>query len=237
MDSRSPQPVDSRRAWLRENAAGLRSWLSRLVGRPAAKWVLAAVIALVLGAVAFLAFNRLPLSVRVASPERNVQVRVFGLGTVEARVTSKVSFEVGAAIIELNADHGDRVKKGDILARLHTAEQEAKVAKSKASILGAEVAVKKAEANVEKARAVLAQRQEVNRRKKQLATRGFVSEQAVQEAQRDEDVAKAELTVAAREVEVARALIEDARAQYQYEQSILDHIHSMRHLMRSSSTG
>jgi HlyD family secretion protein len=176
-----------------------------------------------MGAVAFLAFNRLPISVRVASPERNVLVRVFGLGTVEARVTSKVSFEVGAAIIELKADHGDRVKKGDVLARLNATAQRAKFAKSKADALSAEVAVKKAEANVEKARAVLAQRRAVNERKKQLASRGFVSQQAVEEAQRDEDVSKADLTVATREVEVARAQVEDVRAQYQFENAILDY--------------
>ena len=51
------------------------------------------------------------ISVPVAHVEENVAIRVFGLGTVEARVLSKVGFEVGATLVELTADHGDRVKK------------------------------------------------------------------------------------------------------------------------------
>ena len=223
MDNRSNPPDESHRAWLREAVAGVWSRLNGLAGKPAAKWALAGAAALAVGAFVFFAFGQLPLSVRVASPERSVQVRVFGLGTVEARVLSKVSFEVGAAIIELKADHGDRVKKDDVLARLHAAEQDAKVAKAKADVLNGEVAIKKAEANVERARAVLAQRQGVNQRKKQLASRGFVSPQTVEEAQRDEDVSKADLTVAAREVEVARAQMANAQAQLQFEKAILDH--------------
>lgn len=222
MDNHSNPPDEPHRAWLHK-AAGVWSRLSGLAGKPAAKWALAGATALVIGALVFFAFGQLPLAVRVASPERGVQVRVFGLGTVEARVLSKVSFEVGAAIIELKADHGDRVKKDDVLARLHAAEQDAKVAKAKADVFNGEVAIKKAEANVERARAVLAQRQAVNQRKKQLANRGFVSPQTVEEAQRDEDVSKADLTVAAREVEVARAQMANAQAQLQFEKAILDH--------------
>lgn len=223
MDSRTEPPVESHPTWPTRVIKGARAWGARFAAKAAAKWLLAGAAVLALATVAFFVVNRMPVTVRVAAPEQNVVVRVFGLGTLEARVTSKVSFEVGAAIIELKADHGDRIKKGEALARLHAAEQDAKVAKAKASVAGAEVAVMKAQANVEKARAVLAQRQEVNARKKQLALRGFVSEQVVEEAQRDADVARAELAVATRDVTVARALVNDAKAQLQFEQAILDH--------------
>jgi HlyD family secretion protein len=65
---------------------------------------------------------------------------------------SKISFEVGATLVELNADHGDRVSKGQVLARLSTGEQEAKVAKARAALLIAEVSIKRAEANLETAK-------------------------------------------------------------------------------------
>ena len=164
-----------------------------------------------------------PLSVKVARVEQNVPVRVFGLGTVEARVLSKIGFEVGAALVELKADHGDLVKKGDVLARLSTAEQEAKVAKAKAGVSSTEVGIRKAEANVEKARAVLAQRREANKRKQALVRRDVVSEQTAEEAQRDEDVAKADVSVATSEIEVAKAMATDARAQLQFEETLLRH--------------
>jgi HlyD family secretion protein len=111
-----------------------------------------------LAGLAFAYLSLRPLEVPVAPVVENVPVRVFGLGTVEARVLSKIGFEVGAAITELNADHGDLVKQGQVLARLHVTQQEAKVARAKAAVLSAEVAVKKADANVIKARAILAQR-------------------------------------------------------------------------------
>ena len=71
------------------------------------------------------------IDVTIGAVDENVPVRVFGLGTVEARVLSRVGFEVGAAIVELNVDHGDIVKQGQVLARLHATQQEAKVARAK----------------------------------------------------------------------------------------------------------
>jgi HlyD family secretion protein len=176
-------------------------------------------------AMAGLAFAYLslrPLEVTVAPVLENVPARVFGLGTVEARVLSKIGFEVGAAITEINADHGDLVKQGQVLAKLHASLQEAKVARAEAAVLSAGVAVKKADANVVKARAVLAQRLEANKRKQQLVTRQVTSTQAAEEAQRDEDVAKAELLVAVNDIEVARAQLSDAKAQLAFEKAVLE---------------
>jgi HlyD family secretion protein len=162
-----------------------------------------------------------PVTVAVAPIVEDVPIRVFGLGTVEARVLSKIGFEVGAAITELNADHGDVVRQGQVLAKLNTTQQEAKVARAKAAVLSAEVAVKKANTNVIKARAILAQRLEVNKRKQQLVTRQVTSAQAGEEAQRDEDVAKAELLVAENDVDVAQAQLSDAKAQQDFEKATL----------------
>lgn len=177
-------------------------------------------LAAVAAAVLLLLYIR-PVSVMVAAPERNVPVRVFGLGTVEARIVSKIGFEIGGAIVELSADHGDRVKKGDVLARLHAAAQEAKLVRAKAIVLSAEAGLRKSDANIEKARAVLAQKQADNRRKQQLVGSNAVSEQTAEEAQRDEDVARADLTVALTETEVAKAFLADARAQLQVEEALL----------------
>ena len=164
-----------------------------------------------------------PISVRVAIVQQNVPVRVFGLGTVEARVVSKIGFEIGATLTELRADHGDRVSKGDVMAKLNLGEQEAKVAKARATLLSAEANIKKSQANLEKARAVLAQKQEANRRKQTLVGRNIVSEQSAEEALRDEAVAKADVTVATSEIEVTKALLADSSAQLQFEETMLQH--------------
>jgi HlyD family secretion protein len=172
---------------------------------------------------AYLLYMRRPLTVDVAATETNVAVRVFGLGTVEARVLSKVGFEVGATLAELKADHGDRVAKGQVLAHLSSGEQEAKLAKAKAAQLIAEVNIKRAEANLEKARAVLAQKQDANRRKQALVGRDIISQQAAEEAIRDETVAGADVTVAQSEVASSRAQLTDAKAQVQFEETMLRH--------------
>jgi HlyD family secretion protein len=169
-----------------------------------------------------IAVNR-AVRVEVAQIRENVSVRVFGLGTVEARVLSKIGFEVGATLVELKADHGDRVSKGDVLARLNAGEQEAKVAKAKAALQIAEVNIGKARAAVEKARAVLAQKQEANRRKQSLVGRQVISEQTAEEALRDEAVARADVDVASSEQEAAKAQLADARAQLQFEETMLRH--------------
>ena len=170
----------------------------------------------------YLLVSVLPLTVTVAAPESDIAVRVFGLGTVEARVASQVGFPVGGTLRELAVDHGDAVTKGAVLARLHSTEQEAKLARAKAGLLQAEVGVKKAEANAGRARAVLAQRQEVNRRQQALVSRNVVSQNTAEEAKRDEDVAAAELAVASSEIDVSEAQLADAQAALAYEKALLD---------------
>ena len=184
--------------------------------------LLAVLVPVALVAAGYALLSRRPITVKVAHAVQDVPVRVFGLGTVEARVLSRIGFEVGAAVTELNADHGDLVKQGQVLARLHSTQQEAKVARAKAAVLSADVATRKADANAAKARAILAQKLEVNKRKQQLVSRQVTSAQVGEEAQRDEDVAKADVLVAESDIEVAKALLADAKAQLAYEKAILE---------------
>ena len=81
-----------------------------------------------LGAAGVLFLFLRPLAVEVVRWEEDVPIQIYGLGTVEARIVSDVGFEVDNTLVELHADHGDRVAKGDVLARLHQREQEARVA-------------------------------------------------------------------------------------------------------------
>jgi HlyD family secretion protein len=110
-----------------------------------------------------------------------------------------------------------------VLARLNAGEQEAKVAKARAALQIAEANIKKAEANLEKAQAVLAQKQTANQRKQALVGRDIVSQQVAEEASRDEAVAKADVDVAQSEAETVKAQLIDARAQIQFEETMLRH--------------
>jgi hypothetical protein len=108
-------------------------------------------------AVAWAAVLR-PVAVQVANTERDVPVQVFGLGTVEARVQSKIGFKVPGVLADLEADVGDRVARGAVLARLDSREQQALVARAKAAVEQAEANLQRATASVEKAEANYASR-------------------------------------------------------------------------------
>jgi len=179
--------------------------------------------AVLIGAGGWFFLTERPIAVPVASVQGDVAVRVYGLGTVEARIVSKIGFEIGAALTDLAVDSGDQVARGQVLARLHTAEQEARVARAEAAVEAAGASSGKAEANVVRAGAVLAQRAATNARQQELVGRNAISAQAAEEAQRDVDVAAADLAVAVSEVKVAQAQIADAEAALRFEATLLDH--------------
>ena len=183
-------------------------------------WIYGAVAAVALGAGVFIMTER-PLTVQVVRPETDVPLRIYGLGTVEARVLSHVGFEVGGALARLDVDAGDRVVKGQELAALHPAEQEARVARAEAAVAAATANAAKAEAAVERARAILAERDAANRRQQDLVRQDVASAQRAEEAQRDADVARADLAVAQADVQVIRAAAADAAAALRLEQTLL----------------
>lgn len=187
-------------------------------------WLFGVLLVVAVGG-GFLFFTERPLTVSTVQPERDVALRIYGLGTVEARILSRVGFEVGAALISLAADAGDRVIQGQELAMLHSAEQEARVARARAAMVANEASLVKAEAAVVRARAMLAQREAANRRQQGLVQRDVASIQGAEEAQRDEDVARADLAVAEADLEVIRAQGLDATAALQQEEVLLAHHH------------
>jgi HlyD family secretion protein len=163
-----------------------------------------------------------PVTVEIARPEQNIRAAVFGLGTIEARIRSKIGFDVSGILVGLNADHSDRVHAGDVLAQLRSFKQEAQVAKARAGILNAEAALRRAEAAPSKARSQLVQRERINQRRQALFGRQFVSAEVAEQAQTDEDAAAADIAVTAADVEIARAAVEDAKSQYAYQSALLD---------------
>lgn len=185
-------------------------------------WVIGALAVVAIGAGALFLTER-PLEVQVVQPETNVPLRLYGLGTVEARVLSRVGFEVGAALISLSADAGDTVTKGQALATLHPAEQEARVARARAAVAANAASQSRAEASVQRALAVLNEREAANRRQKELARQDIASIQRAEEAQRDEDVARADVALARADLAVIAAQAEDAAGALRLEETLLAH--------------
>jgi HlyD family secretion protein len=173
--------------------------------------VVAAAVAAGIGLRLFLT-NR-PVEVTVARPETDVAVRVFGLGTQEARISSRLGFETSAALVELKADHGDRVKAGDLLARLQDGEARARLDKSVAGVGAAEAALDKARALAARSRVVAEQKRRIDARRRSLVERQTVSVEIAEQAELDARVAEADADVADRDVEAAKVALAAARAQ------------------------
>ena len=190
--------------------------MKRLIGTGAPVVVIAVLAVGVWGA-----FLR-PVTVKVAPVVRDVPVQVFGLGTVEARVASKVGFKVAGVLVDLGADVGDRVPKGAVLAHLDDREQSARVARAQAASQQAEANLQRALANVQKAGANFANAKTINERRQKLVQSATTSVETAETARTAQDAAAADVNLATSDVAVARAAIGDAKAQWQQETATLD---------------
>lgn len=185
-------------------------------------WVAIAFILVIVAAVGAWALFLRPVRVLIAQSEKNVVVQVFGLGTVEARVTSKIGFKVSGVLMDLRADVGDRVAKGAVLARLDDREQTARAARAKAAVEQTAANLQKAMASAEKAKANFTNAKKISERRQKLVQTNITSVESAETAQAVEDAAAADVNVTASDVQVAKATIGDAQAQLQQESATLD---------------
>lgn len=162
-----------------------------------------------------------PLAVAVVRPVTKQPIEIFALGTVEARVVTRLAFRVAGTVVDIAADHGDRVIAGNRLARIDSREQEARKAKAEAGVASAQAVVAVADAAASRAEVVFAQRQQTNQRRQALLGRGAISIEQAEEAQLNETTARADALVTASEVTAAKARLGDARAQAAFETVVL----------------
>ena len=163
-----------------------------------------------------------PITVQVAHLQSNVAVQVFGLGTVEARVSSQVGFKIPGLLVDLRADVGDQIAKGTVLARLDDREQSAQVARMKAAVEQATANLQRAKASVEKAKANYANAERINERRQKLVASRTTSIETAETAQAVRDAALGDLNLANSDVLVATAAISDAKAQLQQQTATLE---------------
>ena len=154
----------------------------------------------------FLASDAPPEPVAVALGE--VEVRIAGPGTVQARVPVTVSARVSAQVISVHADHGERVKRGQLLAVLDDRDLSAKRAAAAAAGEANARNVAAAEATVAKARADLELARNRQRRDADLYRAGFISQSSY-------DASDLGMTAAAAAVDNAVALLAARRAEGQ----------------------
>ena len=119
-----------------------------------------------------------PVPVEVAPVvERTIENRIQAVGTVEANLYTTVSAEVEGAVAQFDQREGDRVEKGQILARLRRTDLE--------------IAIKEAKANLREKEALFTRAQQDYRRFKTLLDEGAISAAELDRAEASADAARA----------------------------------------------
>ncbi|HEX5717264.1 MAG TPA: efflux RND transporter periplasmic adaptor subunit [Thermoanaerobaculia bacterium] len=140
-----------------------------------------------------------PASVEVAPVSRGdfVASAEF-VGTLQARATADLYAKLNGQILEMRSDTGDRVRAGQVLARIDPGELNERVDQARA-------AQRMAEATLGERRAALGIARSTAER-----TRALFEQQLVSQQQHDQ--AQAEMQGAAAQVQVAEASVSQARA-------------------------
>jgi RND family efflux transporter MFP subunit len=196
------------------------------LSRQRALLALAALTVLAAAGLAWALLRPAPLpTVPVTAGE--VEVRITGPGTVQARVPVTVSARVSSQIVSLHADHGDTVARGQLLARLDDRDLAARRAAAVAGVDAVKRNIAAAEASVAKARADFELARSRGRRDSELRTGGFISDSAYEASALSLESAAASLDtvlaqLAARRAEERMAVEEAryARAQWSHTQLV-----------------
>lgn len=185
------------------------------------KWAIGLAAVLVVAGGAYYWHFKREIRVRTATPDQNVEVRVFGIGTIEAQISSKVGFQIAGKVVGIEADQGDFVKAGTLLAKLDDDAQRAKVQKSEAAQRQAAANLAKTQAQRDRAEITYQQKKNINARRQTLASRGSVSQEAAEDAQAAEEIALGDAKVIEADTRVAAVLQDDANVQRKIDTVVL----------------
>ncbi|MCA9039027.1 MAG: efflux RND transporter periplasmic adaptor subunit [Planctomycetaceae bacterium] len=106
-----------------------------------------------------------PLSVTAHTIQKGLLVaEVMGTGTLEARVETTISPKISGRIVEVMADQGIRVTKGDLLVRLDDAELKQQVEIAQANLDATSAAIVRLTTDKDRAAAVYDQAKKSNER-------------------------------------------------------------------------
>jgi len=197
----SPADIEQVLSLARESGKSRRIfiWLSALLVLTAAAWGLAAL------------FSRNPDKLRFQTVEvrrDDLTVHVTATGSLQPVNQVDVGTEISGTVASLEADFNDRVKRGQLLAKLNTDQLDARLRQSQA-------ALELARAKVQDAQATLVETGSKHSRLQTLAAKGLAS-------QDDLDAATAAFARATAGLEVAKDQVTQAQAQVDADRTTLD---------------
>ncbi len=138
--------------------------------------------------------DAIPVAVARVSYESSTQITEAFAGVIAPRRESRLGFETGGLVAAVHVDVGDTVTAGDVLAELDVRRLSAEAEAAASSLAEAQAAASLAEATVTRQRTLLAD--------------GHVSQQALDEAIANADVATARVDAAAAREDQVRVQLE-----------------------------
>ncbi|HTT12475.1 MAG TPA: efflux RND transporter periplasmic adaptor subunit [Burkholderiaceae bacterium] len=162
--------------------------------------VYACATAIVIGG--FAAWRFLPAQVEVANPTRGVAIdAVYATGVVEPTVMMPVAPRTGGRLVSIETDEGAKVRRGEVMARLESADLEHTVQEMRAH-------EDLARSNFERTRDLVAQKfvspAELDRARSELAAAEAASKRALAQRDYNQLVAPADGTVLRRDGEIGQ---------------------------------
>jgi HlyD family secretion protein len=140
--------------------------------------------------------------------QRDLVATVTASGQIEPKRSVDISADITGRVIYIPVEEGDWVKQGDLVLRIDPSQYEAAVARARAMEASAEASALQARANLEQARRASNRAQELRNQNPDL-----ISDQEIELAQTDFEVAEALAVSATHQVEQARASLEEAQEQ------------------------
>jgi multidrug efflux pump subunit AcrA (membrane-fusion protein) len=177
-------------------------------------------VAIVILAAFRLFWYRPPVPVTVVK-RAEIRGKVHGPGTVQSRVSVTVSAKITGVLEKLHADHGDRIRKGQLLAELDSAEVRAREAASHAAKNRALLELARARADLIKARANLALAQSNYQRDLEVFKPGYISPAAFDSTKSALGVAESEVAANEAAVKAMQAAADQAESETQAARALL----------------
>ena len=128
-------------------------------------------------------------------------------GYVTARVEATVSSKVTGKLAQVLIEEGDKVKEGQVLARLDSTDQQAQLDLAKAQLSAVQAQVGQLEAQWQQAERNYKRQQELN-------SRNLTSSQAVEDAHTQMTTLAAQLAAQRKQIDVAKAQLNVAQINY-----------------------
>jgi HlyD family secretion protein len=189
------------------------------------KWLIVAIVMVLVGLLVVLGLNRDTQAQHfTAKVERgDIHDVVEATGTINSVITVQVGSQVSGTIAKLNADFNSRVHKGDVVALIDPALFKGALLQASADLKNSEANLAAARANLEKAKAALVQTKADYDRAVGLTNDSVMSKQQLDLAKSNYDGANASVDAAAANITQAEAQISLKAAAVSVAQTNLDY--------------